>query len=179
MNKIALIIVVVVIVLIVRQLVPKKVDSFDLLGMPIMAIIRTYMGLPDTMSLNMIIELVCLLGLGAAIGYYQAKNTRVFRKEPGGKLCSVGGYTYLIGWFVLLIGRVIILALFNFSALSTAYHEGHDKFINEIVQVASRTGDWLVWSAIAASSILYTLTLYRAHPDIKQFIHTRLKEIKR
>ncbi|GMX60579.1 hypothetical protein Elgi_72260 [Paenibacillus elgii] len=160
MDKFMLIILAVVIVLIIRQLIPKKVDGFDLLGLPIMAIIRTYAGLPDKLDGLIIGELLSLLALGAIVGYWQAKKTKVFYRDN--QLCTVGGYPYIIGWIAMLAGRVIILLLFNFS--------------NEIARIAA---DWLIWSTITASSILYSLTLYRNHSGIRDFIHERLKKVGR
>ncbi|SFS90221.1 hypothetical protein [Marininema halotolerans] len=175
MDKISIIILVVVIVLIIRQLIPKRVDSFDLFGMPIIAIIRTYSGLPNRLDFIITIELISLLALGAAVGYWQAKKTNVFHYNN--QLCSVGGSTYIIGWIIMFLGRIIILFLFNYSALTTAFHKGQEPFTKEIIQVISHSGDWLIWSTILASSIMYTVTLYKDHPDIKKFTHNRFKEI--
>ena len=175
MNKIALIILIIVIVLIVRQLIPKKVDSFDLLGIPILAIIRTYVGLPDGLNSIIVIELICLLTLGAIVGYWQAKKTKVFYRNNA--LCSIGGYTYLLGWFIMLLGRIVILFLFNFKSIVTEFYAGQEQFTNELIQVFSHAGDWLIWSTILASSIMYTIKLYKDYPEIQQLIHTRFKEI--
>lgn len=106
MNKVFIIILVVVIVLIIRQLIPKKVDSFDLLGIPIMAIIRTYIGLPNRLDFIITIELISLLILGTIVGYWQAKRVKVFHHNN--QLCSVGGYTYIIGWIIMFLGRIVI-----------------------------------------------------------------------
>ncbi|GLI09798.1 hypothetical protein YDYSG_58310 [Paenibacillus tyrfis] len=174
MDKFMLIILAVVIVLIIRQLIPKKVDGFDLLGLPIMAIIRTYAGLPDKLDGLIIGELISLLALGAVVGYWQAKKTKVFYRDN--QLCTVGGYPYIIGWIAMLAGRVIILLLFNFSALVSSFDAGQELLANEIARIAA---DWLIWSTITASSILYSLTLYRNHSGIRDFIHERLKKVGR
>ncbi|MGG2094011.1 hypothetical protein AB1283_15295 [Bacillus sp. S13(2024)] len=176
MNKVFIIILVVVIVLIIRQLIPKRVDSFDLLGIPIMAIIRTYIGLPNRLDLIITIELISLLILGAIVGYWQAKRVKVFHHNN--QLCSVGGYTYIIGWIIMILGRIVILLLFDLNSLISRFHAGHEQFTNEIIKVLSHAGDWLIWSTILASSIMYTVTLYKDHLDIKKFIHARFKEIK-
>ncbi|BFH62768.1 hypothetical protein [Paenibacillus azoreducens] len=177
MPKIAIIVLGIVIILIIRQLIPKKIDSFDLLGMPIMALIRTWIGLPDGFDTVVALEFICLLALGTAVGYFQARKTRVFRRERDNQLCSVGGYAYIVGWVVMLLGRVIILFGFHFAGLTAAFHEGNEQFINEIIRILSQAGDWLVWSAILASSIIYTATLYKKYPDIKGFVHQRIKQI--
>ncbi|MCM3272816.1 hypothetical protein [Paenibacillus elgii] len=174
MDKFMLIILAVVIVLIIRQLIPKKADGFDLLGLPIMAIIRTYTGLPDKLDGLIIAELISLLALGAVVGYWQAKKTKVFYRDN--QLCMVGGYPYIIGWIAMLAGRGIILLLFNFSAIVSSFDAGQEQFTNEIARISA---DWLIWSTITASSILYSLTLYRNHPEIKNFIHARLKKVGR
>lgn len=176
MNKVFIIILVVVIVLIIRQLIPKKVDSFDLLGIPIMAIIRTYMGLPNSLDFIITIELVSLLILGVVVGYWQAKRVKVFHHNY--QLCSVGGYSYIIGWIIMFLGRIVILLLFNLNALVSKFHDGQEQFMSEIIKVLSHTGDWLIWSTILASSIMYTVTLYKDHPDINKFIRARFEEIK-
>ena len=176
MNKVFIIILVVVIALIIRQLIPKKVDSFDLLGIPIMAIIRTYMGLPNRLDFIITIELISLLILGAIVGYWQAKRVKVFYHNN--QLCSVGGYTYIIGWAIMLLGRIVILLLFNLNSLISKFHAGQEQFTSEIIQVLSHAGDWLIWSTILAASIMYTVTLYKDHSDIKKLIHARFKEIQ-
>ncbi|MDJ1474407.1 hypothetical protein QBX67_02950 [Bacillus sp. LS15-K4] len=176
MNKVFIIILVVVIVLIIRQFIPKKVDSFDLLGIPIMAIIRTYMGLPNSLDFIITIELISLLILGAIVGYWQAKRVKVFHHNN--QLCSVGGYTYIIGWIIMLLGRIVILLLCNLNSLVSTFHAGQEQFTSEIIKVLSHAGDWLIWSTILASSIMYTFTLYKDHLDIKKFIHARFQEIK-
>ncbi|MDF9450578.1 hypothetical protein ACW4EZ_17030 [Bacillus toyonensis] len=176
MNKVFIIILVVVIALIIRQLIPKKVDSFDLLGIPIMAIIRTYMDLPNRLDFIITIELISLLIFGAIVGYWQAKRVKVFYHNN--QLCSVGGYTYIIGWAIMLLGRIVILLLFNLNSLISKFHAGQEQFTSEIIQVLAHAGDWLIWSTILASSIMYTVTLYKDHSDIKKLIHARFKEIK-
>ncbi|MGM0890533.1 MAG: hypothetical protein ACQEW5_27260 [Bacillota bacterium] len=75
----------------------------------------------------------------------------------------------------MLVGRMILLFLFNFSALMEAFYSGREQFTNEIIHLVSNSGEWLIWSIIAASSILYSLTLYKDHPEIKGFIHTQVK----
>lgn len=42
-------------------------------------------------------------------------------------------------------------------------------------QFLSGTGDWILWSTIAASTILYSITLYKKHPEIRSFIKEQLK----
>ncbi|PGA95436.1 hypothetical protein [Bacillus toyonensis] len=176
MNKVFIIILVVVSVLIIRQLIPKRVDSFDLLGIPIMAIIRTYLGLPNKLDFIVTMELTSLLILGAIVGYWQAKRVKVFHHDN--QICSVGGYSYIIGWIIMLLGKIVILLLFNLNSLVSTFHDGQEQFTSEIIKVLSHAGDWLIWSTILASSIMYTVTLYKNHPDIRKIIHARFEEIK-
>ncbi|MBJ3790396.1 hypothetical protein I8J38_17530, partial [Bacillus sp. OA1] len=58
------------------------------------------------------------------------------------------------------------------------FHDGQEEFTSEIIKVLSHAGDWLIWSTILASSIMYTVTLYKNHPDIRKIIHARFEEIK-
>lgn len=96
MDKFMLIILAVVIVLIIRQLIPKKVGGFDLLGLPIMAIIRTYAGLPDKLVGLIIGELISLLALGAVVGIGKPRKRRCFIaitnyvRSEGTRIYSVG-----------------------------------------------------------------------------------------
>lgn len=117
-----------------------------------------------------------MLILGAIVGYWQAKRGKVFHHNN--QLCSVGGYTYIIGWIIMLLGIIIILLLFDLNSLISRFHAGYEQFMNEIIKVLSHAGDWLIWSTILASSIMYTVTLYKDQLVIKKFIHARFKEIK-
>ncbi|PTY76598.1 hypothetical protein B5V89_17520 [Heyndrickxia sporothermodurans] len=174
MDKVSLIILLVVGLLIFRQFIPKEVKRFDLIGLPILGLIKTYSGLPKTLDVVIMAELFCLLILAAVIGYFQAKKTKVVYHN--GKLSTIGGVQYIIGWLVLLIGRIIILFLFNFTVFKEALYLGKGHLKDEIILLVSNSGDWLIWSTIAASSILYSLTLYKDHPEIKEFIHTQVKQ---
>lgn len=81
------------------------------------------------------------------------------------KLCSLS-----LPSFAMLAGRVVILLLVNFSAIVSSFDAGQEQFANEIARISA---DWLIWSTITASSILYSLTLYRNHSGIRDFIHER------
>src|SRR5690625_1154461 len=174
MDKISLIIPLLVVILIFRQFIPKEVNRFDFIGLPILALYKTYSGLPETLDLGIIVELICLLIWGALIGYYQAKKTKVVYHHD--KLSTIGGIRYIIAWIVLLIGRMIILFLFHYTVFMNAITSGKEEFMNEVIQLVSQSGDWLIWSTVAASPILYSLTLYRGHPEIKEFIRAQLKQ---
>lgn len=104
-----------------------------------MAIIRTYIGLPNRLDFIITIELISLLILGAIVGYWQAKRVKVFHHNN--QLCSVGGYTYIIGWIIMLLGKIVILLLFDLNSLISRFHAGHEQFTNEIIKVLSHTED--------------------------------------
>ncbi len=173
MDKFSLVILVVIGILIFRQFLPKEVNRFDFIGLPILALYKTYSSLPNTLSTTLLIEFIMLLLLGAIIGYYQAVNTKVVCQNS--KLSTVGGIKYILGLFVLLIGRIIILLIFNFTTISNAFTNGGESPKDELVQFLSGTGDWILWSTIAASSVLYSVTLYKKHPEIARFIKEQLK----
>lgn len=170
MDKVSLVLLLVVGILIFRQFTPKEVNRFDLIGLPILGSFKTYTSLPETLDTMIIAELICLLLWAAVIGYFQAKKTKVVYHNE--KLSTIGGVQYIVGWLVLLAGRIMILFSFHFSTLMEAAYLGREQFRNEVITLISTSGDWLIWSSIAASSILYSLTLYMDHPEIKQFIHT-------
>lgn len=172
MDKVSLIIVVVIAVLIVRQFLPKEVNRFDFIGIPILASYKTYSSLPNTLNTSLLLELLLLLLLGAIIGHYQAQKTKVVYQDN--KLSTVGGMSYILGLLILLAGRVIILFIFNFTTINNTLKNGDVSLIDELAQFISGSGDWILWSTIAASSILYTITLYRIHPEIKSYIKCRL-----
>jgi len=106
------------------------------------------------------IKVISLLILGVIVGYWQAKRVKVFHYKN--QLCSVGGYTYIIGWISMFLGIIVILLLFDLNSLISRFH----------------AGNWLIWSIILASCIMYTVTLYKDRLDIKKFIQARFKEIK-
>src|SRR5690606_21024131 len=94
MDKVSLIVVVVIGILIFRQFVPKEVNRFDFIGLPILALYKTYSSLPNTLSTSILLELTILLILGAMIGYFQTSKTRVVYRDN--KLSTVGGISYLL-----------------------------------------------------------------------------------
>ncbi|WP_147536154.1 hypothetical protein [Bacillus marasmi] len=173
MDKFSLIILVIIGVLIFRQFIPKEVNRFDFIGLPILALYKTYSGLPNTLTTSMLLELIILLLLGATIGHMQGLKTKVMYHDN--KLSTVGGISYLIGLVVLIIGRFIIIFIFNFSSIMTAIN-GEESIVVELGQFLSGSGDWILWSTIAASTILYSFTLYKNHPEIRGYIKEQLKK---
>lgn len=174
MDKVSIIILVVIIALIVRQFSPKEINRFDIIGLPILALVKTYSSLPNTLNTSMLLELILLLLLGALIGRYQAQKTKVMYHNN--KLSTIGGIGYIIGLILLFIGRVIILLIFNFPTIITAFKNGGESFKDVLIHLLSGTGDWVLWSTIAASSILYSIILYKHHPEIRNFIQEQLKK---
>lgn len=172
MDKFSLIILVVIGALIFRQFIPKEVNRFDFIGLPILALYKTYSSLPNTLTTSMLLELFILLLLGAIIGYMQGSKTKVMYHDN--KLSTVGGISYLIGFLILIIGRFIIIFIFNFSSIITAIN-GEESLLVELGHFLSGSGDWILWSTIAASSMLYSMTLYKKHPEIRSFIKEQLK----
>lgn len=173
MDKISLIIIVVIGVLIFRQFIPKEVNRFDFIGLPVLALYKTYSSLPNTLSTSMLIELIILLVLGATVGYMQASKTKVIFHEQ--KLSTVGGISYLIGLLILIIGRFTVIFIFNFSTIISAIRNGEGSLVAELGHFLSGTGDWILWSTIAASTILYSITLYRKHQEIRSFVKEQMR----
>lgn len=173
MDKVTVIIPLLIGVLIFRQFIPKEVNRFDFIGLPILGLYKTCSGLPETLDIIMITELIVLLIWAGIIGYYQARKTKVVYHQD--RLSTVGGIYYIIAWVVLLIGRMIILIAFHYTVIIDAIHSGRNQFTDEIIHLVSNSEGWLIWSTVAASSFLYSLTLYRNHPEIKGFIHSQLK----
>ena len=171
MDKFSLIIALVIGVLIFRQFLPKEINRFDIIGLPILALYKTYSSLPNTLNTSLLIQLIMLIILGALVGRYQAQKTKVIYNDN--KISTVGGISYVLGLLFLIIGRVIILVIFNFTTINTAFKNGSFKY--ELTQFLSGTGDWILWSTIAASSVLYSLTLHKKHPEIRKFIKEQLK----
>lgn len=172
MDKISLVVIIVIGVLIFRQFLPKEVNRFDLIGLPVLALYKTYSSLPDTLNTNMLLELFILLILGAMIGYFQARKTKVTHHQN--KLSTTGGIWYITGWLLLFLGRFIIIFIFHFSEITT----GEASFTNELRSFITGTGDWILWSTIAASSVVYSLTLYFKHPAIQDFIKEQVNRDK-
>src|SRR5690625_6246275 len=81
MDKFSLIIAVVIGVLIFRQFLPKEINRFDIIGLPILALYKTYSSLPNTLNTSLLIQLIMLIILGALVGRYQAQKTKVDRKS--------------------------------------------------------------------------------------------------
>ncbi|WP_054859783.1 hypothetical protein [Gracilibacillus sp. JCM 18860] len=174
MDKFSLIIPLLIGILIFRQFIPKEVNRFDFIGLPILGLYKTYSSLPNTLNVEIIAELICLLTWAAIIGNYQAKKTKVVYHHD--KISTVGGIQYILAWIVMLIGRIIILFAFHFTEFMSSIQSGGERLRNDIIYLVSQSGDWLIWSTIAASSILYSLTLYKDHPEIKEFFHTQMKQ---
>lgn len=173
MDKVSLIILIVIGVLIFRQFIPKKINRFDFIGLPILALYKTYSSLPNTLNTSILIQLIILLLLGAIIGYIQAQKTRVVYHKN--ELSTVGGISYLVGLLILIIGRIIVIFLFNFSTIISAATNGGETLMVELAHFLTGSGDWILWSTIAASTILYSITLYKDHPEIRGFIKEQWK----
>src|SRR5690625_4300008 len=105
MDKFSLIIAVVIGVLIFRQFLPKEINRFDIIGLPILALYKTYSSLPNTLNTSLLIQLIMLIILGALVGRYQAQKTKVIYNDN--KISTVGGISYILGLLFLIIGRVI------------------------------------------------------------------------
>lgn len=172
MDKFSLIILIVIGALIFRQFIPKEVNRFDLIGLPILALYKTYSSLPSTLTTSMLVELIILLLLGATIGYMQGLKTKVIHHDN--KLSIVGGISYLFGLLILIIGRFIIIFIFNFSSIMSAMN-GEKSIMVELGHFLSGSGDWILWSTVAASTILYSFTLSKYHPEIRVYIKEQLK----
>ncbi|WP_096272530.1 hypothetical protein [Paucisalibacillus globulus] len=173
MDKFHLIILVVIGLLIFRQFIPKEVNRFDFIGLPILALYKTYTSLPNTLSAPIMVELIILLLLGATIGYIQARKTRVVYQDN--KLHTIGGISYIIGLLILIIGRLIVIFIFHSSTIITALKNGGESLVVELANILTGSGDWILWSTIAASTILYSITLYKNHPKIRKYIREQLK----
>ncbi|WP_071392817.1 hypothetical protein [Bacillus tuaregi] len=173
MDKISLIILIAIGLLIFRQFIPKEVNRFDFIGLPILALYKTYSSLPNTLSTTMLFELIILLALGAVIGNIQARKTRVMYHEH--KLSTVGGINYIIGLLLLIIGRFIVIFIFNFSTIISGFKNGGESIMVELAHFLTGSGDWILWSTIAASTILYSITLYTNHSEIRGYIKEQLK----
>lgn len=173
MDKVSLIIVVVIGILIFRQFIPKEVNRFDFIGLPILALYKTYSSLPKTLSTSLLLELTILLILGALIGYFQASKTKVVYRDN--KLSTVGGISYLLGLLFLIIGRFIVIFIFNMPTVINSFKNGGESIVTDLVQFITGSGDWILWSTIAASTILYSITLYKKHSEIRNYIKEQLK----
>ncbi len=173
MDKVSLLIMIAIVILIFRQFMPKEVNRFDLIGLPILALYKTYSSLPNTLPPSILLELILLLLLGAFIGYIQAQKTKVIYHQN--KLSTVGGISYIIGFIVLIIGRLIVIFIFNFSTIFSSYKNEESSIVTELAHFLTNAGDWILWSTIAASTVMYSITLYRKHPDIRSYMKEQLK----
>src|SRR5690625_3421653 len=112
-----------------------------------------------------------LIILRALVGRYQAQKLKVIYTDSN--ISTVFGICYIVILLFLIICRFIILVIFIFTTINTAFKIGSLKY--EPTQFLSGTGDWILWSTIAASSVLYSLTVYKKHPEIRKYIKEQLK----
>ncbi|WP_146189957.1 hypothetical protein [Paenibacillus elgii] len=144
----ALVIIAVVVYVVIRKLMPKKVDRGDILVLPILAGYKAFTGLPKDMTILMNTELFLVCIVSIVIGVWQGISTQVYSKQ--GILYSKSGPSYIIAWICYLAARVLIKLIFEGSLTGG--------------------GDWLTWAGIALSSGAMSGMLYLRYPEIGKVI---------
>jgi len=142
----AFVIIIIVVYVVIRKLMPKKVDRGDILVLPILAGYKALTSLPKDMTILMNTELFIVCVVSIAIGVWQGMSTKVYYEQ--GILYSKSGFQYILAWVCFLVMRIMIKLIFEGSLIGG--------------------GDWLTWAGVALSSGAMTGVLYLLYPDIRK-----------
>jgi hypothetical protein len=143
-----LLILLAVLFFIARQLRPKRVKLLTFLILPTLAFYQAWETAPASLSTTQGVELLLTILLALAIGFWQAKVTRVFHHE--GVVYTQAGASYLLAWFMLIGGRLLIRVLF----------EGHAGFGDW------NQSQWLFWASLGIAWTVRAGVLFLQHPEV-------------
>lgn len=156
------VIVLIVIVVISRQVLPKRVTTLRLFGLPLLAAFEAIHTLLRTeMTGSQIVECIVTMALALIAGLIQTWDTRVEERADG--LYYRGGWKYVVTWFALLLARMAAMMIFQGPASISHFQQN----------------EWILYIDVAVAWGARSLLLSLRHPSILTELQHQLRERRR
>lgn len=132
-----------------RQILPRRVNRFPFIILPLIGIYEAIKSLPQpVIPANQLLEAAVALSISMVIGILQAQVTTVYT-ESDGQVYMKGGWLYLGLWVLLIAVRIVT---------DVAFHQPGSSFSNP---------GWILWADLAVVWGTRGLILYAKHPQIR------------
>ena len=143
---------------IVRQVLPRRVNRFPFIFLPIIGIFEAVQSLPQpVIPVSQLLEAAVAISISIVIGAWQAHVTTVYT-ESDGQVYMRGGWIYLLLWIFLFASRIVTDIVFP--------HPG--KSFSSVT--------WIIWSELAVVWGVRGIVLYLKHPEVRaQLMRRKLR----